>query len=293
MSLLHRYTSTDGTRASAANGRRFVAVMLATAGWMALPAAAQAQAIDDRFWAEGSLYWPAVNTNVRLDNLTTANPGTEIDFESDLDLADRETLPAFTAGARLGGGWSIIAEYFSVDRSGSATLARDIIVDDVVYPTNATVEGEFSSDVYRLAVGWAFARGENYEVGGALGLHATDFEVAISGQGSVNGTPFQSVARRRDVLAPLPTLGLFGTVEVAPQVTLGARVDFMSLGIDDYDGRLINFQASAVYRIFENVGVGVGYRYVDYRVDVEKTDWVGRVRYRFSGPNVFLQVGFR
>jgi hypothetical protein len=98
--------------------------------------------------------------------------------------------------------------------------------------------------------------------------------------------------RRRDVLAPLPTLGLFGTYEIANNLTLGGRVDFMSLGIDDYDGRLLNLLANLIYRFIENAGIGIGFRHVDYRVDVEKNDWVGRADYKFSGPTVFLSLGF-
>ena len=102
----------------------------------------------------------------------------------------------------------------------------------------------------------------------------------------------QSVTRRRAALAPLPTLGLYGSIRVAPQVTLSGRADYLSLSVDNYDGRLFNAQAAATYRILENVGVGVAYRYVDYRVDVEKDDWDGRVKYKFRGPALFLQAGF-
>jgi hypothetical protein len=273
--------------------RAWTATAAIAATWIALPAGAQAQALDDRFWAEASLYWPAVDTDIRADNLATANPGTEIDFESDLDLSDRKTLPAVLVGARLGSGFSIVGEYFRVKRSNSATIDREIVIDDVTYPVDAVLDASFASDVYRLSIGWAFARGENYEAGAVLGLHATDFEVSLAGQGSVNGQPLSNEVRRKDVLAPLPTLGVFGSWEVMEDLTLNGRFDFMSLGIDDFDGRLINVQANLVYRVFDNVGIGVGYRYVDYRVDVDNEDWIGRADYAFNGPHVLLQVGFR
>ena len=267
--------------------------MLAGIVVVGLPDAARAQALDDRFWAEASLFWSSVDSEIRLDNLTTANPGTDIDMESDLELDDSETLPAFTVGARLGSGFSLSAEYFAIDRSSTRTLERDITINDVVYPASAVVDSSFKSDVYRVWVGWAFARGDNYEFGASLGLHATDFAFAIEGEGSVNGAPFSTEIRRADVLAPLPTIGLFGSWEIVNDLTLNARIDFMSLGIGDYDGRLFNAQANLTYRIFDNIGVGVGYRYVDYRLDVEKDDWVGRAEYAFNGPQVFLQAGFR
>ena len=254
---------------------------------------AGAQSLTDDFWLEVAAYWPDVNSTIQVSSTDDDTTGTIIDLENDLDLDERKFLPSVSAGARLGSGFSIILDYYSLNRSGSVSLDRDIVFDDVTYPVNVTVDSEFDTSIYRFSVGYAFARGDNYEVGGSLGLHATDFEVTLTGQGSVSGNPVvQTQTRRRDALAPLPTLGLFGNVEVAPRLTLGGRIDYMSLGIDRYDGRLINTQASIVYRFMENVGIGVMYRYVDYRLDIEGDDFNGRVKYRFHGPAAFLQVGF-
>jgi hypothetical protein len=171
-------------------------------------------------------------------------------------------------------------------------LERDIVVEDVTYPASAMIDSSFETDIYRFSVGWAFARGDNYEVGASIGLHATDIAVALEGQASVGGGAVQVQQRRQDFLAPLPTLGLFATFEPMPKVTIGARVDYLSLGIDDYDGRLLNAQASVSYRVWRNVGIGAMYRLVDYRVDVEKERYTGRFDYEYNGPAIFLEVGF-
>ncbi|XHS00857.1 hypothetical protein ACFB49_24580 [Sphingomonas sp. DBB INV C78] len=266
------------------------AALILCAGLAATPA--QAQALQDRFWLEASAYWPNVDTKIEVSSVQRPDVGTEIDFEQDLDLTDRKTLPAFFAGARLGSNFSVGLEYYSLSRKGEQVIDRDITFDDVTYPVNANVSSKFTTDVYRLTVGYAFLRKENYEFGAALGLHATDFEVKLEGQGSVGGAASSVQARKRDVLAPLPTIGLFGAWEIAPKLTINGRVDYLSLKIDDYDGRLINAQAAISYRFHKNIGAGVMYRYVDYRVDVDKENWQGRVSYEFSGPSIFLQVGF-
>ena len=91
---------------------------------------------------------------------------------------------------------------------------------------------------------------------------------------------------------PLPTVGIYGLWQVAPAVHVGGRLDYLSLSIDDYDGKLVNAQASVSYRFTKNFGAGVMYRYVDYRLDVDKEDYFGRLKYEYSGPAVFLEVGF-
>jgi len=75
-------------------------------------------------------------------------------------------------------------------------------------------------------------------------------------------------------------------------VIISGKADYFGLGIDDYDGSILNLQASAQYRIMDNVGIGVGYRYVDYDLDVEKTNYVASFDYQFNGPTFFIEIGF-
>lgn len=261
-------------------------------GGLVLGAPARAQALDDDFWLQASGFLAKVDTDVRLSTVASPKSGTGIDLESDLGLDDDEFLPAFFGGARLGGGFSIGAEYYALGRGGAVALARDIIVEDVTYPANSQVTAGFDTDIYRVTVGYAFVRQDDLEVGAALGFHGTDIQFSLSGQGRVGNLPLNAQTRKADFLAPLPTIGLFATFEPAPRLTIGARADYLSLSIDDYDGRLINAQATVSYRFMKNFGVGVAYRYVDYRLEVEKETYVGRFDYKFSGPSVFLEVGF-
>ena len=269
--------------------------MLGTAavfGVAALAAPASAQAIDDDFWISASGFLANVDTDVRSTLASNPSGGTELDLEDDLGLDDSSLLPAIYAGAKLGGGFVVTGEYYSLGRDSTGTIARNITVDNVTYPVNASITAGFDTDIYRFTIGYSFIRNETLEVGGAIGLHATELEFSISGQGSAGGAPVSSQVRRKDVLAPMPTLGLYTTFEVMPRVTINARADYLSLGIDDYDGSLLNAQASISYRVMDNVGIGVGYRYVDYDLDVTKPNVIGTFDYQFWGPSFFIEAGF-
>jgi hypothetical protein len=261
-------------------------------GAAAVAVPASAQAVADDFWISGSGFLANVDTKVRISPASNANSGTELDLEDDLGLDDNELLPAIYAGAKLGGGFVITGEYYSLSRDTTASIARTITVDDVTYPVNASVSAGFKTAIYRLTVGYSFIRNETTEVGAAIGLHATDLQFSLSGQGSSGGAPVTLQTRRKDFLAPIPTVGLYGTFEVAPRVTINARADYLSLGIDNYDGSILNAQAAVSYRFTDNFGVGVGYRYVDYDLDVERTNYTGHFDYKFWGPSVFLEAGF-
>jgi opacity protein-like surface antigen len=272
-------------------GRMLIAAAAAlTLAGMAAPAAAQA--LDDRYWLEVSAYRPSIDTSLAISR--PGSPGTDVDLENDLGLSDSDTLPAVYAGARLWDRWTITAEYYALNRDASRTLTRDIVFDGVTYPATAQVDSELKSDVYRLTVGYAFWRSDRAEVGAAIGLHATSFDVGLRSNFSAGGGgATTTTARSEDFLAPLPTVGLYGTYQATPKITLAGRVDYLSLTVGDYSGSLLNAQASASYAVTSNIALGAAYRYVAYDLDVEKPNYTATLDYNFSGPSVFVRFGFR
>lgn len=258
---------------------------------LAAAPAAHAQSLDNDYWINVQAYYPKVDTNVRVTAETANEVGTDIDLEKDLDLDNRDFLPAVSIGSRFG---KVVVgfDFFKLKRNGEKSLEREIEFDDVTYPVNAGVRSGFDSDVYRLTVGYSFVQQPDLEIGAALGVHATDFTVSIEGEVGAGELDAQSEARRRSVLAPLPTVGLYGTWRVADRLEANGRIDYLSLSIDDYDGKLINAQAGLNYSITDNVALGVAYRYVEYRLGVDKDNWNGRIRYRLSGPAVIAQASF-
>lgn len=266
-------------------------LMLSAVAIVGVHGGARAQTLDDKYWINVAAYFPKIDTNVRVATKTQTVVATDIDFEKDLALDNDKVLPSVSAGARFG---RVIvgADYFKLNRTGTVNLAREINFDGQTFPLDAAVRSTFDSDIYRLTVGYAIVQKPNLELGAAIGLHATRFEMGIAAQGASANQATQIAAKRRDVLAPLPTLGLFGTYKVAPRVHLNARVDYLSLKIDQYDGRLVNAQAGINYSVVKNIALGVIYRYVDYRLGVDKDNWDGRIRYKLHGPAILVQASF-
>ncbi len=262
------------------------AAVLACASTVAL-----AEQPQDRFWAGLEYFYPTISSTARLDATATARPGTTISLEDELDLSDRKGTPYLGLGMRLGEAWRLEFEYYDLKRSASKTTTRQIDWGDTSFPIGATINTEFDSTVYRVTGGWSFIKTPQAEAGLGFGLHITDFTTQLSGQGTGPlGLGFQREAH--DTLVPLPTLGVYGTYMVTPQLAVRGRVDYLSLNYEDYDGRLINWMAALDWRVTKNFGVGAGYRYVDYKVGITKSDFNGEVKYAFKGPTLFIDVGF-
>jgi len=237
---------------------------------------------DPEVWLQVGAFYPSVDTGVRVAR--TGGTGSDLDLEADLDFPDRRVLPSGTLGVRAGRGWHLIAEAYSLTRSRTAIIDRDITFDGVTYPASAAVSAGFASTVYRLTVNHDIASGSDYALALAVGAHVTDFSVFVEGEGQIGQGQATIERRRREALAPLPTVGVHARYRPMPRLQLSARGDFLSLKVNDYDGRLLNAQASADYAVTRNFALGVMLRHVDYRLGVDKADWNGRIRYRFTGP---------
>lgn len=261
------------------------------AGLVLVAAPASAQSLDKTWLLQVSAYFPRVDSSVRADS-SNGSIGTVIDFESDLGLERHAVLPAFMAEWRPGDDWVFNAEYYTLGRDTTWSIDRDLTVGDTVFPVNADISSGFDSDIFRFTIGNRLFQRPNLEIGLALGFHGTDFSLYIEGEGTVNGTPGQFRSETRSVFAPLPTVGAFLNARPAEKVQVNARLDWLSLTIDDYSGRLINTETSVSYSIHKNIDVGLSYRLVNYRVRVKKDDWNGKVNYQFNGPSIFVQVGF-
>ncbi|HSB22020.1 MAG TPA: outer membrane beta-barrel protein [Burkholderiaceae bacterium] len=251
-----------------------------------------AEGPQDRYWFGLEYFYPTISSTAHIDATATARPGTTINLEDELDLTDRKGTPYINLGMRLGENWRIEFEYYDLKRTANKTLTRDINWGDTTYLAGANIESKFDSTVYRLVGGWSWLRNQQAEAGLAFGLHVTDFKTQLSGTGTgiLTGTSFQRESH--DALVPLPTVGLYGSYLIAPQVILRGRVDFLSLKYQDYDGRLMNWMGGVDWRVTKNFGIGAGYRYVDYKLEATKSDFTGEVRYTFKGPTLYINGAF-
>lgn len=271
---------------------RFITCRMAATFTMLLVAqSGMAQGFDARYWVRTGVYFAQVDSTLQVSG-SAGNIGSEIDFEKDLDLDEHRVLPSFSGRASLGGGWNINGDIYTLKRTGTRSISRELVVDDVVYPVGASVTSGFRSTTFRLAAGYGLVRGADHEIGASLGLHLTDFSAFIEGVGNVGMAEASLQRRKRDLLAPLPTVGLYGRFEPARNVRLAARVDYLKLRVSDYTGSLVNAEGGASVRVHRNIGIGAMYRHVNYRLDVKKERWNGGISYRFSGPLLFVEAGF-
>lgn len=263
-------------------------------GGLAMAGAAAAQSIDtldQKVWVRLGAFHPEIETTARIDTASGSVIGTEFDFEG-LGLQRKKTLPTLLVGTRFGSAWRAEFEFFRLSRSGSRTLDAQITVDDTVYAASARLDSRFVSDIYRLSGGYSFIKTAQAELGAVAGLHITRFDIGLVGTGTVAGQSSSTATEKRQQTVPLPTLGLYGALAFAPGWQATARADYFSLRRGGYDGRLVNAQANVLYRFTRQVALGAGWRIDDYEVSAERSAFRGRLEYRFTGPQAFVEAAF-
>jgi len=230
----------------------------------------------------GALYLESKTAAV----LTTASGGlgVGVDFEDVLGLEDRSLTGLFGFMWRFSERWRVEAEYFNLDRNANRTLQTEIKWGGEVYPIGTVVNSTFNFYDARLGVGYSFFKRRDKELGAGLGVHAASVRASVG----ANGIGEES----GKVLAPLPTLNLYGNFALTDEWALRFRVDWLSLKYDERGGSLTNTGLDVLYQPFRHVGFGLGLRNYSLKVDLANSDWHGRINMTFVGPTAFVTATF-
>jgi len=249
-----------------------VAVLLSAA--TCLQAAEPLGPLFDRFSLKLAGDFASLDTTVRADDKNGVFPGTEINFESDLGLADTNAFGELSFQLLLGRRHRLGFLYDNVSRSGVKTIATEIRFEDVVFPVNAELESSFRSRSLGVNYTFFFLR---------LGMDDLDV-VDISVEAS---TEF-----------PQPQIGveyrqMFGEKWRFIAAASGLAVNLSDGDESSFDGSLFNAHASIEHLTFKYASFGGGLftsflnatlEDEDDRQEVDTSAYGGQVFVRFRLP---------
>jgi len=254
-----------------------------------------------RVMVQGGAAFNSVDSFGQVDS-RSGSFGTHLSFEDDLGLASSHTSFDAMVRLRLFERWMLEGAYFNVNRKRSVSFADEIKFADHTFDVGASLKGDVDIASYRLALGYAFYKDPRTEIGAAVSLYVSDFSAALSGEAHVNGAHVGFSTGTYEAPAPLPAIGIYGHYAISPLWLVSGRVDYLDFDIstskwfgaelDDIGGYLLSFEVSTEYRLLDNVGVGVGYRYMDVELDATSSGFRGKAGYSFSAPTAFLRVDF-
>jgi hypothetical protein len=242
--------------------------------------------LTDRFSISLGTFLLDTSTDIRVDG--EASTGTDLDLETDLGFDDSDRF-------RVDGYWRFLPRhklrvmYFDTRRTETTTIDEDISVGDTVFPINAEVETTFKTTVTTASYEFAFMQGDKYEFSGLFGIHNLKFEFDMSAESQGQSGTLEETA---DANGPLPVFGLGGIWRFHDKFYFDGQVQYFSIEIDEYDGRITDWNASAVWQAFKHVGFGVGYNDFVTHIGVDGSNFEGDLDWRYSGARIFVIGSF-
>lgn len=276
-------------------------VHLAVAGLLGAAAStsafAQAQALlDNPFVVNLGVF--VLSTDVKGNlNGTASGSNQEVNFDRDFGKAGDASRARVDALWRINPKHHLRFMYFDNDQTRNRVLDRDIAWGDDTFKANTNLEAKVKYEVYELAYEYAFMRQPQYEVAASFGLHVEHFNTRFSGTATItdangNTSTASAASESNSVTAPLPVIGIRGGWVVAPQWYLDGQLQLFKVNVNGIDGNWTDLRLGGTWMFSKNFGVGLGYNRFYTHVDVDKTDFNGRLKLGYQGAQLYLTGTF-
>ena len=223
-------------------------------------------------------------------------PPIEVDFINDLGMDDSSTSLYASYRWYFTPKWSMSVTYQQLDLDGDGQATKDFNYEGRLYTAGVAISSEFQMDTYLIDVAYSFIRNEKWEVMVGGGIHAFDIDSVIVGEALVtDGTDIigSEIARvNAEVLAPLPNLRAGVIYGITPKWEVHGSAGWLSLKINEIDGKYTYLDVGTEYRFTERFGVGATYQVSAIDVTSTKGNGTEIVDIEFTGPSIFLTYGF-
>ena len=195
--------------------------------------------------------------------------GTFFSVEDDLGIDDDQTLGRLDGIYRFKPRHSLGFGFWTLDREGTADLAEQLEFNGTIYDVGAIVDSEMNTSWLRLDWRYSMLRTDKGEAGVNLGLSFYDFEFAVEGLVSFDGGITSELIREEDdLIAPVPTVGMFLKYALKPKLIIDVSANFLDLDYEDFEGKLIETTFLVEWYFTPHFGIGGGF----YGNDIEVKD---------------------
>lgn len=207
--------------------------------------------------------------------------GTVIDYQRDFGGDSGETIPRIDAYYRFNERHRIDFTSFSIERTGSRTLAIDppIIIGDEDF-SGGTINSDIKYTLYKLGYAYSFYHSPKVELSLSAGLNITSYDLKFD-----DGT---NKVESADVTAPLPMFGLRMRYAITSKWSAEFVSEAFFIDIEDtFSGSLVSYELTTEYKLFKQFAIGAGIARLGANVDVSDDGWNGSISDSYRGYRVF------
>ena len=249
--------------------------------------------LTDRYSIKAGFFSNSKSVILNVDGNLPSRP---IDFGKTLGLRREEGTLDLSFDWRFSKNkkWTFGFEFFRVRNSQTAVLQDKVKWNNTIYAVGVILDTGFDIDMYRIFFGRLISIGEKHEFGAGIGLHTMNISSFAQATGYVGDIDIELDTNKRKVeaLAPVPNIGFHYLYAPNLRWAIKANVEWFSLSIGDYSGTLWNLEPAVSFQIFDHLGIGVGYKYFNAKVDMNKNIWKGTADLLYQGPLFSIRGNF-
>lgn len=277
--------------------KRCLAVLLMStvcvfAGWPALAAAAEKKPSPwEKYNVNLGVFFATVDSTARVG---TPSAGVDFDVEDTLGLGSGNNAFRINAAWRFTENrrHRVDFDWFSLNRSGSTTLGRDLDINGMTFPAGAYVSSKLNLDLYRASYSYSIVQDDRVDLAVSAGLYIAPMSLDVNASGGFTGSVSQSIT------APLPVIGLRADFAITPKWFLRSKFDVFYVSIDNYTGYISDIQVAGEYKAFKHVGFGLGIDTMHLAVEAESgtsvpgVDFDGKFSFQYAGIYAYTKLYF-
>ena len=267
---------------------KIVAIVLFHGGIIALPLQAQAkEASEDKFKISlGGYTLSRYESEISMTD-RDLGAGVSISPADTLGLETEQTVFRLAGHYRFNSQHAVDFAWYSIKSDGTKQIEEEIDwVDDngnpITIPVGARVDTQMDYDIYKLSYLWSFYHSDKVELAAGAGLHTTRIALGIKAETTVSEIDAKDVA----LTVPLPVLSFGLNYQVTDKFSWFLKSEAFSIEFENWSGSYNDNTIAAEYRIFKNVGLGLGWGSNSFKVN-RVTD-----EYRFVFANRVSGVSF-
>jgi hypothetical protein len=208
--------------------------------------------------------------------------GTVIDYSRDLGGESRATIPRIDAYYRFNERHRIDFTSFSIDRTGTRTLDIDppVVINGEDF-SGGTINSDINYRLYKVGYAYSFYHSSQVELSLSAGLDITTYDLKFD---NGNGNK----AETSGFTAPLPMFGLRMGYAITPKWAVHYVAETFFIDFENsVKGALFNYEINTEYRLFKNFAIGGGIARLGSALEINKTDWQGKVSDSYRGYTLF------
>jgi hypothetical protein len=176
-------------------------------------------------------------------------------------------------------------QVFTARRQNERAISENIVIEDQEIPVNTVLSTETKTTFLVANYQYSFIKSGNMEISGLFGLYTAQLRFRF-------GATEPLVEIDRKATAPVPVLGAAISYYVNPRWTVSGFGEGLKIKLGDVDGWVLNLGVSTDYMLSRHFGVGIGYNATSLRVDVDQSDFHGRVTWTTQGVMAYGQLRF-